>query len=145
MASVNHALGAAGEPPFIEHDGKTYRFQRLTQRAQGRFEEWAKREQWKAISSAPNYQAAASALGDRIAAGEFDWGEAGLIGLLIAKTGKGILGLLHILATELDPKVTEDEVKALIIARPDETFRVLKEVYPEVFDAKPDTEPAKNG
>ena len=140
--TVEAALGNAGIPWTIDHEGKTFRVRKLTQGVKKAFSTQLSQRVLRQFLAAQDgeggaYDGAVALLADRIAAGRYDF--AGPVAQQSLRTEEGVFGLamLMIDVDEEDDEgrkkprrpVTEDELIGLLAARGAELNAVMKVVF----------------
>jgi hypothetical protein len=135
MSELSQALGNAGEPHRIEHDGKTYRFFLLDQPRKNALEKRLYQQAREAVyidrdhMTSEQYVERLDGVREAYEAGEY--GFFGKRAGKVLQTPKGALMLLEVITGE-----SEDLLIPLLAARPEEVNALLKSVMTESFGAQ---------
>lgn len=137
MSELSKALGNAGAPHRITHDGKTYSFYLVDQVRKNAIEKRFYQQAREAVyvdrehMTPDQYVAELRVVRERYEAGEYAY--FGERGARLLQTPKGALALLEIITGE-----TEEALVPLLTARREEVNELLKSVLSESFgDHKP--------
>lgn len=136
MSELSAALGTAGPPHQIVHEGRAYTFSLVTQKVKNGVEKRLYQNARDAVYAdrdhitSEQYMAALSAVRDRYEANEYKF--TGDRAQKVLQTPDGALMLLELLTGE-----TQETLMPLLIARPEEVKVLVKTIMEESFKRPP--------